>query len=55
MRINLERMFARARCRVHSVYFHQLDELDEATYSLLVRSHRTTQKNLQSIKKRMAA
>ena len=50
MRINLERMFARARCRVHSVYFHQLDELDEATYALLVRNHRATWARLKAIK-----
>ena len=49
MRINLERMFARARCRVHSVYFHQLDELDEATYGLLVRNHRATLARLKAI------
>jgi uncharacterized DUF497 family protein len=49
MRINLERMFARARCRVHSVYFHQLDELDEATYALLVRNHRATLARLKAI------
>lgn len=49
MRINLERMFARARSRVHSVYFHQLDDLDEATYSSLVRNHRATLARLKAI------
>lgn len=50
MRINLERMFDRARSRVHSVYFHQLDELDEETYARLVRNHRATIARLKSIR-----
>ena len=49
MRINLERMFDRARSRAHSVYFHQLDELDEATYGLLIRNHRSTLTRLKAI------
>jgi len=50
MRINLERMFARARGRVNSVYFHPLNELDEATYASLVRNHRATLSRLKAIK-----
>ncbi len=49
MRINLERMFARARSRVHSVYYHQLNELDEATYGLLIGNHRATLARLKAI------
>ena len=49
MKINLERMFARARGRVNSVYFHQLNELDEATYASLVRNHRATLARLKKI------
>ena len=49
MRINLERMFARARSRVHDVYYHQLNELDEATYGLLIRNHRATWARIKAI------
>ena len=49
MRINLEKMLERARSRVHSVYFHQLNELDEANYSLLIRNHRATLARLRAI------
>lgn len=49
MRINLERMFARARGRVNSVYFHQLNDLDEETYARLVRNHRAVLARLKSI------
>lgn len=49
MRINLERMLERARSRVHSVYYHQLNELDEATYALLIRNHRATVSRLKAI------
>ncbi len=49
MRLNLERMFDRARSRVHSVFYHQLNELDEATYALLIRNHRATVARLKEI------
>ena len=49
MRLNLERMFDRARSRVHSVYYHQLYELDEEFYALRIRNHRATLARLKAI------
>ena len=48
-RKKLDNMFAKARSRTHDVYYHQLWELDEATYAALVRNHRGTLARLKAI------
>tara|TARA_R110000868_G_scaffold408788_1_gene692440 strand:+ start:86 stop:334 length:249 start_codon:yes stop_codon:yes gene_type:complete len=46
----LEDMFRTARRRVHNVYYHQLNELEDSTYSALIRNHRALLARLKEIK-----